>query len=94
MCLQTQRELVASTQDFLVLSTLVPAMARSEIELYSLFLCLDTELIPLSLVQTELCIAPGPGKDMFESTKIIATKQYGMGKVTTKKKKKKKPAKT
>ena len=32
--------------------------------------------------QNELCVAPGPGKDMFDSTKIIATKQFEMGKVT------------
>lgn len=26
--------------------------------------------------QSEMCIASGPGKDMFESTMIIGTKQY------------------
>ena len=31
--------------------------------------------------QNELCIASGPGKDMFDSTRIIATKQFEMGKV-------------
>ena len=33
-------------------------------------------------VQNELCVAPGPGKDMVESTQIIATKQYDAAKVT------------
>jgi neutral ceramidase len=30
--------------------------------------------------RTELCTAVGPGKDMFDSTKIIATKQYEVAK--------------
>lgn len=34
-------------------------------------------------IQNELCVAAGPGKDMVESTKIIATKQYETGKVST-----------
>ena len=29
-----------------------------------------------SLTRTQMCIASGPGKDMFESTKIIAERQY------------------
>ena len=31
--------------------------------------------------QNEDCIASGPGKDMFDSTRIIAEKQYNKGKV-------------
>ena len=33
-------------------------------------------------VQNEKCIAFGPGKDMFDSTRIIGEKQYTLGKVT------------
>ncbi len=32
--------------------------------------------------QTELCVAPGPGKDMFDSTRIIGERQYNAGKVS------------
>lgn len=32
-------------------------------------------------LQNELCIAAGPGKDMFDSTMIIAQKQYEAGRV-------------
>lgn len=32
-------------------------------------------------LQNELCVSPGPGKDMFDSTKIIATNQYKKAKV-------------
>ena len=31
--------------------------------------------------QNEQCVAFGPGKDMFDSTRIIAEKQYSLGKV-------------
>ena len=34
-------------------------------------------------VQNEMCVAFGPGKDMFDSTRIIGEKQYSLGKVTT-----------
>lgn len=33
-------------------------------------------------LQNELCVAFGPGKDMFDSTRIIGEKQYSLGKVT------------
>lgn len=33
--------------------------------------------------QNELCVAAGPGKDMFDSTMIIAEKQYTAGKVSS-----------
>ena len=33
-------------------------------------------------VQNELCVAAGPGKDMFDSTRIIGEKQFSMGKVS------------
>ena len=39
-------------------------------------------LIHISIwFQNEDCIASGPGKDMFDSTRIIAEKQYNKGKV-------------
>lgn len=31
--------------------------------------------------RNELCVAFGPGKDMFESTKIIGQKQYDLAKI-------------
>lgn len=33
-------------------------------------------------LQNEMCVAFGPGKDMFDSTRIIGEKQYSLGKVT------------
>lgn len=30
-----------------------------------------------------MCIAPGPGKDMIDSTRIIGEKQYNAGKVNS-----------
>ena len=46
--------------------------------LHSLFL-----LLTLSVsFQTELCVAPGPGVDIFDSTRIIGEKQYTAGKVS------------
>ena len=50
----------------------------------SFSLCLPPGVNMLLLfffLQNEKCIAFGPGNDMFESTKIIATKQFEMGKV-------------
>ena len=35
-----------------------------------------TNVEPHSSIRTQMCIASGPGKDMFESTKIIAERQY------------------
>lgn len=31
--------------------------------------------------QNELCVAFGPGRDMFDSTRIIGERQYSLGKV-------------
>ena len=28
------------------------------------------------VVRSQMCVASGPGKDMFESTQIIAERQY------------------
>ena len=38
-------------------------------------------LMVLLSIQTELCVARGPGNDMFDSTRIIGEKQYNAGKV-------------
>lgn len=34
-------------------------------------------------LQNELCVAAGPGVDMFDSTRIIGEKQFTKGKVST-----------
>ena len=34
-------------------------------------------------LQNELCVAAGPGVDMFDSTRIIGGKQFTKGKVST-----------
>ena len=39
--------------------------------------------VSVLFVQNEMCVAFGPGNDMFESTRIIGEKQYSLGKVTT-----------
>ena len=36
-----------------------------------------------TLFQNELCVAAGPGVDMFDSTRIIGEKQFTKGKVIT-----------
>ena len=53
----------------------------------SLYICINLEDKLLvkwpvaSLPQPQMCVAMGPGGDMFQSTKIIGQRQFSMGKV-------------
>ena len=78
MCLLTLKVHTALILDYLVISTTAHVMERcvligKEDSVVHAHYC---------FVQNEKCIAFGPGKDMFDSTRIIGEKQYTLGKVT------------
>ena len=77
----------AKTPDFLVTWNTAPATTGLSLyrnpdmkifpNLKNIFLC---DFFP---TRTQLCIASGPGRDMFESTWIIAERQFKVGRMET-----------
>ena len=84
MCLLTQKALTVLTLDYRVTYLAVLAMAmyirhNSTCMLKTFFTC-----SLYIMLQNQLCVASGPGEDMFDSTRIIGEKQFSAGKVQTK----------
>ena len=58
-------------------------MARLVWHAIAAIFIISHNIILILFFQNEMCVAFGPGKDMFDSTRIIGERQYSLGKVKT-----------